>query len=118
MTLHTITVRDRRISTDSRLIAAGGVGSDYLALDLDADWEGLTVNVVLGSGADAMAAEWDGEPMEFPAELAQAPGWVPVSVVGMAPDGGVRMTTFRCDRLLQVGECGETGEVGIGVAMA
>lgn len=118
MTLHTITVRDRRISTDSRLIAQGGVGSDHLALDLDADWEGLTVNVVLGSGSDAMAAEWDGEPMEFPAELAQETGWVPVSIVGMAPDGGVRMTTFKCDRLLQVAEGGETGEVGIGVAMA
>ena len=118
MTLHTITVRDRRISIDNRLIASGGVGSDYLSLDLDADWDGLSVSVILGEGADAQSAEWDGEPMEFPADFAQAPGWVPVSVVGMAPDGGVRMTTFRCDRLLQVAEGGDTGEVGIGVAMA
>ena len=111
-------MRNRRVATDNRLIAAGGVGSDYRALDLDADWDGLAVSVILGEGSEAMASEWDGEPMEFPADLAQAPGWVPVSVVGISPDGGVRMTTFRCNRLLQVSEGGETGEVGIGVAMA
>lgn len=116
MTIHTIKVRNRRISTDNRMFAANGVASDYLSLDLDGDWDGLTVSVILGEGSEQLVAEWEGDPLEFPSELAK-PGWVPVSIVGMAPDGGERMTTFRCDRLLQVAESGGTGEVMIGGIM-
>lgn len=93
MVVHTVTVRGRRVvRVDPPGIPAGCAGSDALALDLDAEWDGMDVRVVLGPEGGAYAAAWEGEPLEVPAALTDRPGWLPVAVVGSGP-GGERLAT-------------------------
>ena len=104
---HTLVVRDHRISCCDTEMVQHGMGHDAIALDLDAEWDGLSVRVVLGSGDDAAERLWDGEPWVVPASLLAEPDWLPVSVVGYDGDGTVRVTTERCDHLLKVVASGQ-----------
>ena len=105
--IHTLVVRDHRISCCDATMMQHGMGHDAIALDLDAEWDGLSVRVVLGSGDDAAERLWDGEPWVVPAALLAEPGWLPVSIVGYDGDGTVRVTTERCDHLLKVVASGQ-----------
>lgn len=112
---HVVVVRDREIWIPNCEVVAGSVG-DTIDLRLDSEWEGLDVTVIVGSGDDADACDWDGKPIEFP-DSVSSPGWLPISVVGMSPDGGVRVVTKACQPILgrsfAVVESGETGGGGI-----
>ena len=105
--VHTLVVRDHRISCCDTEMVQHGMGHDAIQLDLDAEWDGLSLRVVLGSGDEAAERLWDGEPWVVPASLLAEPDWLPVSVVGYDGDGTVRVVTERCDRLLKVVASGQ-----------
>ena len=104
--VHTMAVRDHRITCDSPVLVQHGMGHDAVALDLDAEWDGLSARLVLGPCGSAYDVLYEGEPVVVPAATLAEAGWLPVSVVGYGGDGTVRVTTERCDRLLRVVESG------------
>ena len=106
MHVHTLTVRSHRVSCDSPVLVQHGMGHDAIALDLDAEWDGLSAKLVLGTCADAYDVLYEGAPVIVPAATLAEAGWLPVSVVGYGGDGTVRVTTVRCDHLLRVVESG------------
>ena len=89
--VHTLVVRDHKISCCDATMVQHGMGHDAIALDLDGEWDGLSLRVVLGAGDDAGEKLWDGGPWEVPASLLAEVGWLPVSVVGYGGDGTVRV---------------------------
>ena len=99
---HTLMVRDHRISCCDREMVQHGMGHDAISLDLDAEWDGLTITVVVGECDAAYDAVWQGEPWVLPAASLFEAGWLPVTVVGRDDSGTVRVVTERCDRLLRV----------------
>ena len=104
--MHTLTVRGHRISCCDPVLVQHGMGHDALVLDLDAEWDGLSVRLVLGPCGSAYDVLYEGEPAVVPAATLAEAGWLPVSVVGYGGDGTVRVTTERCDHLLRVMESG------------
>ena len=100
--VHTLVVRDHRISCCDREMVQHGMGHDAIQLDLDAEWDGLTVTIVVGECDAAYDAVWQGEPWVLPAASLFEAGWLPVTVVGRDDSGTVRVVTERCDRLLRV----------------
>ena len=100
--VHTLVVRDHRISCCDREMVQHGMGHDAIQLDLDAEWDGLTITVVVGECDAAYDAVWQGEPWVLPAASLFEAGWLPVTVVGRDDSGTVRIVTERCDRLLRV----------------
>lgn len=104
--MHTLVVRGHRISCCDPVLVQHGMGHDALALDLDAEWDGLSVRLVLGPCGSAYDVLYEGEPAVVPAATLAEAGWLPVSVVGYGGDGTVRVTTERCDHLLRVMESG------------
>lgn len=106
MHVHVLRVCDHRISCADPVMVAGGFGHDAVALDLDAEWDGLSARLVLGPCESAYDVLYEGEPVVVPAATLAEAGWLPVSVVGHGGDGTVRVTTERCDHLLRVVESG------------
>ena len=104
--VHVLRVRDHRIRCADPVMVAGGFGHDAEALDLDADWAGLSCVVTLGEGDGAWTAAVGADPVEVPASAIAEPGWLPVSVTGYGDDGAVRATTEACAHLLRVAESG------------
>ena len=104
--IHTICVRHHHITCDSPVLVQHGMGHDAIALDLDAEWDGLSVRLVLGPCGSAYDVLYEGQPVVIPAATLAEAGWLPVSVVGYGADGTVRVTTERCDHLLRVVESG------------
>ena len=100
--VHTLVVRDHRISCCDTEMVQHGMGHDAIQLDLDAEWDGLTITVVVGECDAAYDAVWQGEPWVLPAASLFEAGWLPVTVVGRDASGTVRVVTERCDRLLRV----------------
>lgn len=100
--VHTLVVRDHRISCCDTEMVQHGMGHDAISLDLDAEWDGLTITVVVGECHAAYDAVWQGEPWVLPAVSLFEAGWLPVTVVGRDDSGTVRVVTERCDRLLRV----------------
>lgn len=100
--VHTLVVRDHKISCCDATMVQHGMGHDAIALDLDAEWDGLTVTIVVGECDAAYDAVWLGEPWVLPAVALFDAGWLPVAVVGRDDSGTVRVVTERCDRLLRV----------------
>ena len=100
--VHTLVVRDHRISCCDTEMVQHGMGHDAIQLDLDAEWDGLTVTIVVGECDAAYDAVWQGEPWVLPAASLFEAGWLPVTVVGRDDSGTVRVVTERCDRLLRV----------------
>jgi len=100
--IHTLVVRDHRISCCDATMVQHGMGHDAISLDLDAEWDGLTITVVVGECDAAYDAVWQGEPWVLPAVSLFEAGWLPVTVVGRDDSGAVRVVTERCDHLLRV----------------
>ena len=100
--VHTLVVRDHRISCCDATMVQHGMGHDAIQLDLDAEWDGLTVTIVVGECDAAYDTVWDGDPWVLPAASLFDAGWLPVTVVGRDDSGTVRVVTERCDRLLRV----------------
>lgn len=100
--VHTLVVRDHRISCCDCEMVQHGMGHDAIQLDLDAEWDGLTVTIVVGECDAAYDTIWEGGPWVLPAVALFEAGWLPVTVVGRDDSGTVRVVTERCDRLLRV----------------
>lgn len=100
--VHTLVIRDHKISCCDREMVQHGMGHDAISLDLDAEWDGLTVTIVVGECDAAYDAVWQGEPWVLPAVSLFEAGWLPVTVVGRDDSGTVRVVTERCDHLLRV----------------
>lgn len=99
---HMLVVRNHRISCCDPVLVQHGMGHDAIQLDLDAEWDGLTITIVVGGCDAAYDAVWQGEPWVLPAASLFEAGWLPVTVVGRDDSGTVRIVTERCDRLLRV----------------
>lgn len=103
MHVHTLVVRDHEIKCCDPIIVENSMGHDAIQLDLDSEWDGLDVNVVLvGPDYAPYDVIWDGEPVTVPAALVDEPRWLPVGVVGYGDGGKVRVLTARADKLLKV----------------
>ena len=100
--VHTLRVDLHRISVDDPAIVAGGMGHDAIDLDLDDEWEGLSVVITIGPENSAVSVAYDGEPLIIPSECIDTPGMLPVSVTGYGEDGTVRVTTEQDCRLMRV----------------
>lgn len=108
---HIIECRNRHLRCMSPYIVVGGVGTDTLQLDLDTEWDGSEVHVVLTWGDTSKTSVYDGEPLAMPTEQMEAPGWLSVSLIGYGD--GTRLVTAKRSDLVRLVPCGETGEVSI-----
>lgn len=97
---HVIQVCNRRLRALGPTVVANGIEADTIELSLDSEWDGLSVVLVLGDSANPVKLSWCGEPVNIPSQLLDAPGFLPVSVVGY--DGTKRVTTAAANRLLRV----------------
>lgn len=75
-----------------------GLNSDYVQLDLDWEWVGLTVLVTLGG----FNLVWEGEPVAVPSAVLAQTGSVDVGISGYMD--GVRVVSARADDALVVVE--------------
>lgn len=100
--VHILRVDMHRLSVDDPVIVAGGMGHDAIDLDLDNEWEGLSVVITIGPENRAVSVAYDGGPVTIPAECIDVPGMLPVSVTGYGEDGTVRVTTEQDCRLMRV----------------
>lgn len=100
--VHILRVDMHRLSVDDPVVVAGGMGHDAIDLDLDNEWEGLSVVITIGPENRAVSVAYDGEPVTIPAECIDVPGMLPVSVTGYGEDGTVRVTTEQDCRLMRV----------------
>ena len=100
--VHILRVDMHRLSVDDPVVVAGGMGHDAIDLDLDNEWEGLSVVITIGPENRAVSIAYDGEPVTIPAECIDTPGMLPVSVTGYGEDGTVRVTTEQDCRIMRV----------------
>ena len=109
---HVITVRERYLDVDIPELIQNNIKTDTITLDLDAEWEGITPVIILGSADDAVEVYYNGEPVTIPSQVAKEVGWVDCSVTGYDATGTVRLVTVAAPDTFQVIESGlYTGEV-------
>ena len=100
---HVLTVRGHSIMCCDPVIVQHSMGHDALSLDLDDEWDGLSVVLVIaGKSGEAYEVAYTGEPAIIPASLTEETGWLPVGVVGYGDDGKVRVLTAQANKLLRV----------------
>lgn len=100
--VHVISVRERRVSVDYPTIVQHNVNADLIELDLDGEWDGLSVVLLLGECPHATELAWTGEPITLPSSLAESTGGIDVSVVGYSADGETRLVTAEARNVLNV----------------
>lgn len=105
---HVITVRERRVTVDYPTIIQNNVNTDVIELDLDGEWDDMSVVLVLGPCGGATELAWHGEPVTLPSALAEDTGGIDVSVVGYSADGETRLVTVAAPSLLNVIKSGCT----------
>lgn len=106
--VHVITVAERRVTVDYPTIIQNNVNTDTIELDLDGEWDGMSVVLVLGPCGGATELAWHGEPLTLPSALAEDTGGIDVSVVGYSADGDTRLVTVAAPSLLNVIKSGCT----------
>ena len=106
--VHVISVRERRVTVDYPTIIQNNVNTDTIELDLDGEWDGMSVVLVLGPCGGATELAWHGEPLTLPSALAEDTGGIDVSVVGYSADGDTRLVTVAAPSLLNVIKSGCT----------
>ena len=106
--VHVIAVRERRVTVDYPTIIQNNVNTDTIELDLDGEWDGMSVVLVLGPCGGATELAWHGEPLTLPSALAEDTGGIDVSVVGYSADGETRLVTVAAPSLLNVIKSGCT----------
>ena len=106
--VHVIAVRERRVTVDYPTIIQHNVNADTIELDLDGEWDGMSVVLVLGPCGGATELAWHGEPLTLPSALAEDTGGIDVSVVGYSADGKTRLVTVAAPSLLNVIKSGCT----------
>ena len=101
--VHTATVSERRISVDLPGLIANNVRTELLKLDLDGEWDGVSVvcNFATARG-DVWQVAYTGEPVAIPAEAMAEVGPVDLSIVGYSPDGEMRLVTAESKGTFEV----------------
>lgn len=99
--LHTITVVDRVVSVDKPELVQNNIRTETVTLDLDSEWDGLSVTINIGNEKPA-AVLWSGTPVVIPAEVMTTVGSLDVSVVGYSADGQVRAVTKQAKSIFNV----------------
>lgn len=98
-TVHTATVRDRRIHWDNREIVQHGINSDAIKLDRIEVW--LTTDAI---APEAFEVARDGL-LVIPERFMEVPGRLGVAVV--AKGEGTRIVTMKSGSDLMVTPCGQ-----------
>ena len=88
--MHTVIVRNRRITVVSGGTVADNYGVDLVDLRLDSAFDGCEAVLILGCGDSAVRQVWTGDPLPVPGSL-MVEGDIPVSVAGFRD--GVRIVT-------------------------
>ena len=96
------------MTVDYPTIIQNNVNTDTIELDLDGEWDGMSVVLVLGPCGGATELAWHGEPLTLPSALAEDTGGIDVSVVGYSADGDTRLVTVAAPSLLNVIKSGCT----------
>ena len=94
MRTHTLKVRGRRASIDDRALVQGTVGEDVVALDLDEEWDGLTVTVAFKHAGGSIVSAKEGAGYAVPWECNANAGRVSVAVEGTADGKVMRHATI------------------------
>lgn len=97
---HTIKVRDRFVTTTDAYIVLGNVSTDTIELDLDEEWNGFSVEVVLVKGKHTYRSKWNRSRMTLPPTLASSPGFVGMRIEGSR--GEEKITTALNPRALRI----------------
>lgn len=102
---HKITVRERGCSVDFPTLIQHNVKTDTITLDLDGEWDGLNVILIIGSCAiegDAEKFIWNGTPITVPSKFTETVRTIDISVNGYSRDGEMRLVTKKAAGLLNV----------------
>lgn len=114
MKTHKVLVRDRSLSCDSKVIPKGSHGQDEIVLDLDDEWNDLTVYMVVRRGRDKRVLNYTEEsqtgPVTFPDDILDELGPISVALVGLGA-GKSKITTFSAPQLFRVVTAGATSEI-------
>ena len=109
MQVHTAKVRGRKIAWDVREVVQHGLNSDYVSLDLDAEWrECDRIQAVLAGAGEPVRILVEGNGFNIPSSLMERTGLVRMCLIGYAGDS-VRIVTAKETAPLVVVESGETG---------
>lgn len=84
---HTIKIRNRRITVDHPTLIQGCRNSDTITLDTDAEWDGKTITIYVGSEDHQVQANYDGTPLTIDIDFPL--GYTPVAVKGETQDGTI-----------------------------
>lgn len=82
---HTIKIRNRRITVDHPTLIQGCRNSDTITLDTDAEWDGKTITIYVGTGEHKVQAEYDGTPLTIDIDFPT--GYLTATVKGENVDG-------------------------------
>lgn len=106
--VHTAQVRARKIAWDGREVVQHGLNSDYIALDLDAEWrECDRIQAVLAGAGEPVRILVEGGGFNIPSALMERTGAIRMCLIGYAGDS-VRIVTAKEAAPLVVVESGET----------
>lgn len=114
MRVHLVKVRDRRADCDDLDMVQGSVGCDAVALDLDAEWDGLAVTVAFDGSGVMRTASKGPDGYVVPRECLAEPGAVRVGIEGRAQGVLLKHTNmarpFRCLRSMDAGGATAPGD--------
>lgn len=101
-TNHVISIRDQRVSVCDARVVAGSNDFDTFTVDVDSEWDGLSIVVAFGSGDSRVLVSYGGAPAEIPRQVISSPGWLEVSVVGYGAGGEVKATTEAAPHAINI----------------
>ena len=107
--VHTAQVRARKIAWDGREVVQHGLNSDYIALDLDAEWrECDRIQAVLAGAGEPVRILVEGGGFNIPSALMEHTGPVRMCLIGYVGESA-RIVTAKEAKPLTVVESGEMG---------
>lgn len=107
--VHTAQVRSRKIAWDGREVVQHGLLSDYIALDLDAEWrECDRIQAVLAGAGEPVRILVEGGGFNLPSSLMERTGPVRMCLIGYVGESA-RIVTAKEVAPLVVVESGEMG---------
>ena len=107
--VHTAQVRARKIAWDGREVVQHGLLSDYIALDLDAEWrECDRIQAVLAGAGEPVRILVEGGGFNIPSSLMERTGAIRMCLIGYVGETA-RIVTAKEAKPLTVVESGEMG---------
>lgn len=107
--VHTAQVRARKIAWDGREVVQHGLLSDYIALDLDAEWrECDRIQAVLAGAGEPVRILVEGGGFNLPSSLMERTGAIRMCLIGYVGETA-RIVTAKEAKPLTVVESGEMG---------